>query len=92
MHLYPPVGSISTQLMQQKLAKLKALKKRRAPHAPHTKIPHARVANGPKVPDLQQLARQAANRSLGIRRPRTTSGNLEAAARKAAGSSLRGWR
>ena len=77
---YAPVGSISTQLTQQHLKKMRAKKgKGSAPC-------------GPKVPDLQQLARQVANQSLGVNRPGILAGqNLESAARKAAGSSIRGW-
>ena len=77
---YAPVGSISTQLTQQHLRKMRAKKgKGSAPRG--------------KAPDIQQLARQVANQSLGITRPGPISGhNLEAAARKAAGSSLGGWK
>lgn len=77
---YVPVGSISTQLTQQHLRKMRAKKgKGSAPRG--------------KTPDIQQLARQVANQSLGVNRPGRLAGQtLEAAARKAAGKSLKGWR
>lgn len=80
MHIYPPVGSISTQLTKQAIARAKN---------PKAKKPR----RSSKIPDLQEIARRIALQSVGLRRPTAISGSgLEAVARKSAGKSLRGWR